>query len=196
MRVCSAAIAFLISKGTWRLSEERISRRIIACMRGSNRDSSWSWILARAKTSSPVAEASDTLTLSSWAIRASAVFTPGFTHSVILAERLRSSVLFGERGLPVSEGERRSPSVPGAGCAVPLGALPRAPLSCHLREAERFPSTDTLRETLVVSEKESRTSKRPSGLTAEGSDEAARRAGVREETRPGLAIGEAPGSED
>jgi hypothetical protein len=38
----------LISKGTWRLSEARISRRIIACIRGSNRVSSWSWIFARA----------------------------------------------------------------------------------------------------------------------------------------------------
>src|SRR4030095_13283695 len=142
---------------------------------------SWSWMLARAKTSSPVAEAADRLTPSSRAIRASAVLTPGRTRRVILAERLRSPMLLGERALPVSDTARRSPSVPGAGWGEAVGALPRAPLSCHPRSAGRSPPTDTPRETLVVSEKESRLSLRPSGLTAEGPAEAARRAGVREE---------------
>src|SRR4029453_4272488 len=110
-----------------------------------------------------------------------AVLTPGRTRKVILDDRFSQSSLLCERTLPVSDTEHRSPFVPGAGWGVPLGALPRAPLSCHLRSAERFSSTDTPLETVDVSEKESRKSIGPSGLTAEGPDEAARSAGVREE---------------
>jgi hypothetical protein len=131
--------------------------------------------------SRPVAEASDRLTLSSLAIRKRALFTPGRTRKVNRDVRFCQSSLFCERALPVSDTERRSPFVPGAGWDEAGGAVRRTALSCHPPPRGRSSSTDASRRTTFVSGKESRKSIGPSGPTAEGPAEAARSAGPREE---------------
>src|SRR5919199_890837 len=97
-----------------------------------------------------MAEASDRLMSSLSAIFASADFTPGFTRNVSLDDRISRASLFCTRALAVSDTERRSPFVPGAGWDEAGGAIRRMALSCHLRKAERSPSPDAPPWTTVV----------------------------------------------
>jgi hypothetical protein len=81
----------------------------------------------------------------------------------------------------VSETEARATIVSGPGWDEAGGPSVRTALSCHPRTAGRSPSTGAAGRTTGVSEKDPRTSPRPSGPTAEGPAKAARRAGPREE---------------